>query len=1390
MFVVLLMAPVFLLCGSAYVIVSHTIRAQALAASEAAARLTSQYVANDLSYLSQHAAIYTGSDEFIDMVSRHDAAGLRTKLQTLVESYDDVDRAFVTDEKGVLWCDYPAAPESLNVDFSDRDWFRGVSEKWSQYVSEPYQRRAAPQPYVVTVATPVRDDEGVHGVLCYQYRLDTFTRRLSDLPIAEGVQVILLDRRGLVIGHSAIAPDESDPRLLNDVYATQPKIQASLGKSATLTYVDPRLDEPVLASFMPVTYARQRWTVVAQQPEALAYAPLREALIEVIVAGLVVAIGGLIVAGFLHRQQSAVVAARTEAEQKAAEATREAAERRVAQEALTGSERQYRTLVDNIPGAVYRCDLDEEWTMRYLSDRIEQITGYPASDFVSNRVRSFESVIHPDDTDRVDRIVREHVDRDEPYSMEYRIVHADGSIRWVGESGQAIHDDLTGEVGWLDGVIMDITAQKQALADRTRSEQQLKAIIDFMPAVVYIKSLDHGFTLVNRQFERVFGLTNVQVHGRRARDLFRAELAEAFLVDQQVAANGQTIQSELTMPHDDGLRNYLSLKFPLRDDEGKIYAVAGIATDITKRVQAEQELRATADTLEQFVKEAPVGVAMFDRDMCYICHSEQWLVDYGLPLRSLEGRCHYDVFPEVPARWKEIHQRCLAGATETCDEDRFERPDGTVQWLMWEVRPWRDADGEIGGVIMYSIDITAMKQAQEAMERASQELQIAKTTAEQANRAKSDFLANMSHEIRTPINGIIGMAQLLSDSDLDKAQKEYLNMLERSAMSLLDLINDILDLSKIEAGRFELHAEPFGLRDLLGNTLQMLGSRASEKKLELAYDIPPDVPDVLIGDAPRLAQVVVNLVGNAIKFTERGEIVVTVANESRDDHHATFKFTVRDTGIGIAPEHLGRIFDEFAQADSSTTRRYGGTGLGLTISRRLVEMMGGQLGVVSTVGVGSTFHFSASFEIADKQPAHRHESLDGVRLLLADDSVTNRRILKQLVENWGMAPTVVADGAAALAELTRAAEAGDPYPLALLDAMMPGMDGFDLARRIKDTPNLRGTRLIMLSSAHRFADTASLAQVGIRRYLIKPVKQSELFDAIAETLELQAPTSHETGRDAAVRSLNILLVEDGVTNQVVATHLLEREGHRVSVAGNGRQALAALRGATRYDVVLMDVQMPEMDGLEATRRIRVAERQTGEHVPIIAMTAHAMAGDRERCIDAGMDDYLSKPIRRDTLRDALARSVTSEPDDPTNTTRGDRDRSTSGTGRDDRDGDGDGAVLYDLNEVLDRTGDDHGLLTEIVELFAKESEAVSDDLRRAVQDGDTESVHRLVHRLAGSLGIFGSKEAEAVSRSIEADEHAVVEHPESIEHLLDLLRRLIPQLRQLVERRRPPDGSG
>ena len=655
-------------------------------------------------------------------------------------------------------------------------------------------------------------------------------------------------------------------------------------------------------------------------------------------------------------------------------------------------------------------------------------------------------------------------------------------------------------------------------------------------------------------------------------------------------------------------------------------------------VQA-RELEASEERYRAFMNNIPAIALIKDNQGRILYINEPMARIYNINLEDVRGKHLADWIPEEIARRIRAHdQEVISSKRALTFEEVVPTPDGVPHhWLAFRF-PIKGPGGEllVGTV---GVDITDRKLAEAA-------LNDAKELAEAASRAKSEFLANMSHEIRTPLNGVVGMTDLALGTDLTSEQREYLDTVKISADSLLTVINDILDFSKIEAGKIDLEMIDFNVRDHLEATLKTLAFRGDEKGLELLCEVAPEVPEMARGDSNRLRQIIVNLVGNAIKFTDAGEVALKVGVDAVEGGDRILHFVVSDTGVGIPPEKQKLIFEPFSQADSSTTRKYGGTGLGLTISARLVAMMGGRMWVESEMGRGSQFHFTArlgtswkSIEVGAIAPA---EILRGVKVLVADDNRTNRRILEGMLKRWEMKSTSVEDGEQALAKLSSALEAGEAYGLILTDMHMPNMDGFGLIERIRRRPELSTAVIMMLTSAGHRGDAARCQELGVSAYLLKPIRQSELREAIARVLGAQEQkgvipliTRYSLG-DAhdPTEFLRVLVVEDNAVNQRLATRLLEKRGHRVTVTANGREAVESVEKHT-YDLILMDVQMPEMDGLEATAVIREREKHKGARIPIIALTAHAMKGDRERCLAAGMDGYLTKPIRSQELDEVL-----------------------------------------------------------------------------------------------------------------------------------------------------------
>ena len=899
----------------------------------------------------------------------------------------------------------------------------------------------------------------------------------------------------------------------------------------------------------------------------------------------------------------------------------------------------FRALVEGIPCAVYRRRAAPPWSLAYISDNIESITGHRAADLVAPGALADTPLPIPLDLGVVVEATTGAMATGQPFTLEYRVTHADGTTRWVQDHGGPDRDG-SDSVTWIAGVLFDITERKAMERLLVDQRARLVALMDTIPDHIYFKDADSRFLMISRALARSFGLDDPdQAVGKSDLDFFSEEHGQLALADErEILRTGRPVVGlEEKETWSDGHETWASTtKLPLTDSSGTIVGTFGISRDITARKRADAEL---ADTNRRL-------------------------------------------------------QAAIAEATEK-----------TIQ-------------------------------------------------ADQASSAKSEFLANMSHEIRTPMNGVIGMIGLLLDTELDDTQRHYAEAVRTSGEALLEILNDILDFSKIEAGSVELETLDFDLRALLDDFATLPAVRAHAKGLEFICAAAPDVPPYLSGDPGRLRQVLLNLAGNAVKFTERGEISVRAGLVEETGTDAVIRFSVRDTGIGISADKHDSLFQKFTQADASTTRRYGGTGLGLAISKRLVELMGGDISLVSEVGQGSEFWFTV--RLAKQAEPHRMlaavDDIRGAHILVVDDNATNREVLTTQLRAWGARPEEATDGPSTLVALARARDAVDPFAVAILDMQMPDMDGADVARAIKQDETLRGIRLVLMTSLGQRGDARQMEALGFSAYLVKPARQSDLFDSLSTVLARSAVSqasqrivTRHAIREMRRGAIRILLAEDNITNQQVALGILSKLGLRADAVADGAEAIASLEQVP-YDLVLMDVQMPVMDGLEATRRIRDPRSTVLRHgVPIIAMTAHAMQGDRERCLEAGMDDYVTKPISPQALAEAIDRWLPR--DDAGPALRAPAEVPAGAAGR--RTATDEDVPIFDSAALMARVMDDAGLARMVAAAFLKETPGLIDSLVSCVRSGDTQGAIRHSHTIKGASANVGGEALRTIALEIE-----------------------------------------
>jgi PAS domain S-box-containing protein len=1028
---------------------------------------------------------------------------------------------------------------------------------------------------------------------------------------------------------------------------------------------------------------------------------------------------------------------------------RHAEQQQRTEERLRTTEAFYQMLVETLPQNILRKDLEGRFTFanrkfcQSIGKQPEEIIGKTDFDLFPSELAA---KYHRDDLRVMN--TRENLDTVEAHQGphgEKLFVHVIKTPLY-GASGQVVG---------IQGIFWDVTQRKRIEEELAYERDLLRALLDYIPDRIYFKDVHCRFLRCSKSMAHRLGLGDPrEVVGKTDFDFHPAERAQEFYNDEQrILLTGQPLINKLERQLDtDGREIWASVtKVPIYTQGGTIAGLVGLSRDITQLKQTEQALRQAEEKYRTIYENSVEGIFQTTRDGHFISANPALARLYGYAsseelvaaLTDIEHQLYVD-----PNRRDEFSRLMRERGEVTGFESQIYRRDRSIIWISESARTVKDVAGNFlyyEGIVE---DITARKQAELEREKARE-------AALESARTKAQFLANMSHEIRTPMNAITGMTGLLADTRLTKEQREYVETIRNSTGTLLGVINDILDFSKIEAGKLTIEVIDFDMSEVVESSVEMLAERAAKKGIDLACWIEPDVPRRLRGDPVRLRQILINLVSNAVKFTEKGEVLVHVKRLEENPHRLVARFEVRDTGIGIAPEAMARIFQEFTQADGSTTRKYGGTGLGLTISQQLVSLMQGRIGAESTAGMGSTFWFELPFEKLPgaEMPAENPatEGLRDLRVLAVESSPTHRRILQQHLQLWRIPHDLASTAAEALDRIQSAAKMGAPYPLLIIDMDLPETDGLSLAQTVKGDPQLAGSRIIMVTSLLSRLNTTTMKATDISACLVKPIRQSRLLeclvdvmsasgDVLAQTADAEGATSSRGAVGRASQNVRVLLAEDNVVNQRVALKQLKKLGFSADSVSNGNEVLSALQRVP-YDIIIMDCQMPEMDGYEVTRRIRQSGSDSYIHLRsapyIIALTANAMSGDRERCLALGMNDYLTKPLHLHDL-DAVLQRALIRISLPTQSPA---------------------ASVQPEPEVLDRTVI-NGLkelrepgqpdpLRELVELFLRDAQPRLEQMDQAADAGDMAKVGIAAHTLKGSASNLGARRLSSLSAALE-----------------------------------------
>ncbi len=1034
-------------------------------------------------------------------------------------------------------------------------------------------------------------------------------------------------------------------------------------------------------------------------------------------------------------------------------------EQKQAEEALRQSEDQYRSMVLNIPEVVWT--VDSEGRIAFISPNLKKLSGFTPEEAYQTGLSLFFQSIHPDDAPRIKAAFIALFRGGHPYDVECRVRRKDGEWIWV-------HDRAVGTyekdgVVYAQGLLSDITERKRAEKALQDSEERFRSLVENATVGIYRTTPEGHILMANPTLVRMLGCENAgEVVARNLEEQGFEPSYPRRAFRERIERDGEVYGLESTWTKRDGSIIFVRESArAIRAESGQLLYYDGIVEDITEVRRAVEAVQESEERFRQLAENI--------REVFFVMTPEPVRATYLSPAYDeIWGRPRQEVL-DSPVAWiNSIHSEDREGAIQTFAQQlrgeatdmeyRIVRPDASLRWIRNRTFPVCDAEGRFYRVVGIAEDITERKQVEAAMQSAMQ-------ASEEASRSKSEFLANMSHELRTPMNAVIGMTELALATNLNPEQRRYLELAESSAGSLLAMIETILDFSKIEARKFQLNCVPFRLRSLVDEALRPLAIEAYRKGLEIAYGVSPTIPSSLRGDPVRLKQILVNLVGNAIKFSERGEVVVRAQVESHELDAVWLKFQVSDTGVGIPADKLEMIFEAFTQVDGSLTRDFEGTGLGLTICAELVRMMGGRIRVESQVGRGSTFHFNVRLGV-EKDPAPpgaepAHPSLRGLPVLVVDDHAASREVVAEILLHHGMIPTLAEGMEAALEAILNNQESQAPFRVALVDAHLPSGDGFSLAERTRRIPGFSAAILLMVPPDDAWHDTARCRELGIVNYLHKPVREKELLGTIATAIEKSATAGKGASRmrgsaEELGRVMRVLLVENNEVSQVLVTHLLEKRGHEVVVARDGEEALTALARvkAGGFNLALLDVEMPGLSGPETVQAIRKMEAKTGGRLPIIATSAHPTESEEQHCRAAGMDGYIAKPLRTHELFEIIEGVV-------------------------DRKG-----PVFDRARFLARLEGDELLITEIVGMFLQECPKLMKGVCQAITQSDPHALERAAHTLKGSVADMAAPQAVEAAQNLEkmGREGDLGQAGPALEVLEGAIDRLTPELRKLEKR--------